>query len=172
MDHTSWVNAALRKLERSGPDGEAAVATITRKHIKIGFRQQGKETGAMGWIDGNLYLNPIRYSDNTPPDDPYLLSLIVHETLLLRQGLFTALSRYGEFQAWQLGFRFLKSLDPERISPIMERILSLPFGWDRGVIRQAAALMIQYAPGYHIHWLPVYPLGREIWHWFTRKGPD
>jgi hypothetical protein len=171
MDHTAWVNAVLQKLDNAGPDGRAAVAYIAARHVQIGFRKQGEATGAMWWIDGNLYLNPAQYSDATPPDDAYMLSLLAHEALHLRQGLFTALSRYGEFQAWQVGFKILKSLDPAQISPVLEQIMALPFGWERGVIRQAAALMIQYDPGYRINWLPVYPLGQELRYWLTRKMP-
>ena len=171
MDHADWVNAALQKLESSGPDGQAAVNFINSRHVRIDFRRQGQATGAMWWIDGNLYLNPDTYSDASSPEDAYMLSLIAHEALHLWQGLFTALSRYGEFQAWQAGFRVLKSLDPSQMSPVMEQILALPFGWNRGVIRQAAALMVAYDPGYHINWLPVYPLGQEVWYGLTREVP-
>ncbi len=171
MDHTAWVNAVLNNLENAGPDGQAAVSYITSHHVQIGFRKQGEATGAMWWIDGNLYLNPTMYSDDTPPGNAYMLNLLTHETLHLRQGFFTALSRYGEFQAWQVGFRILKSLDPAQVSPVLEEILALPFGWDRGVIRNAAALMVQYDPGYRINWLPVYPLRQEIGYWFSRKTP-
>jgi hypothetical protein len=162
MDHVAWVDTVIQKLENAGPDGKHAAEFIQARGVRIGFRKQGPATGAMWWIDGNLYLNPDSYSDETGPDDAYMLSQIAHEAMHLQQGLITALSVYGELQGWQVGFRILKQLDPRQVGPVVEEILALPWGWERSVLRQAADLMVRYAPGYQIKRLPLYPLFREI----------
>jgi hypothetical protein len=172
MDHVTWVDDVLHKLAGAGPEGEKAVAFIQARRVKIGFRRQGEATGAMWWLDGNLYLNPAAYSDTTDPDDAYMLSLIAHEAMHLQQGLVTALSVFGELQGWQAGFRVLKALDPAQIVPVLDEILALPLNWDRAVLNRAADLMVQYDPGYQIHRLPLYPLFREIWYWLTKKSPN
>jgi hypothetical protein len=172
MDHATWVNTALQKLENTGAEALAAVNYIRTRKVKIGFRKQGPATAAMWWIDGNLYLNPDTYSDTHDPGDAFMLSSIAHEAVHLQQGWLTALSRYGEFQAWQMGFRVLKALSPGMVTGVMEDILALPFGWDRGILDQAAALMVQFDPGYQIYRLPVYPLHREIWYCLTKRVPN
>ncbi len=168
MDHNSWVTSALNTLAAAGPEGQAAARYILKRGVQIRFRRQSRTTSAMWHLDGNIYFNPEKYSWMSSPEDAYLVSLIAHEAVHLRQGVLVALSRYGELEAWQAGFRILKLLAPERVSPVMNEILALPLGWDRKVIGRAVELMLEYAPAYRIRWLPVYPLPRELRFWLTR----
>jgi hypothetical protein len=41
------------------------------------------------------------YSYNQPLNDPRIFTLNIHEVRHLQQGFFTALSVYGELEAWQ-----------------------------------------------------------------------
>jgi hypothetical protein len=125
----------------------------------------------MWWTDRNVYIDPRKYSNPSDPGYSYLRSLIVHENVHLRQGPFTALSVYGELQAWQAGFSFLRKLDPGRINPTAEAILRLRLGWDRAVLRLSVGRMLCYAPHYRIRRLPLYPLPWEIRYLLTKQEP-
>ena len=171
MDKTIWVEAVLQHLEIAGLEGRMAAEYLRAHRTRIGFRDQGLASSAMWWIDRNIYINPRKYSNTSDPGDSYLLSLIVHETVHLRQGPLTALSVYGELQAWQAGFSFLRKIDPGRVNPAAEAILALPPGWDRVVLRLAVDRMLRYAPHYRIRRLPLYPLPREIRYLLTRQEP-
>ena len=151
-----------------------------RSHrTKIRFNRQSISTGAIWFIDGNIYLNTRYYSTQTMHNDPHLLSLIVHEVCHLQQGFFTALSVYGELEAWQLGFRVYQSLTGhlplgrgENPHAALLEIMSLPLGWDRQVLRRAQILMQEYAgKGYRADLLPLYPLRKEIRHRLNLNSP-
>jgi len=161
----------MQKLEDAGAEGHATAEYLRAHRTRIGFRDQGSASSAMWGIDRNIYINPRKYPRTSEPGDPYLLSLIVHESVHLQQGPLTALSVYGELQAWQTGFDFLRKLDPARLSPVAEEILRLPFGWDRAVLKLASAWMVRYNPFYRINRLPLYPLHREFWYALTRQVP-
>src|SRR5512137_256708 len=96
---TAWTNSILDTLSRVD---EACVEYLRSHRTKIGFSRQSASTGAIWFIDGNIYLNSRYYNLQTAPDDPHLLSLMVHEVRHLQQGFFTAMSVYGELEAWQL----------------------------------------------------------------------
>jgi hypothetical protein len=117
-----------------------------------------------------------RYAEGSA-DSPYALSLVVHEVRHLQQGWITALSVYGELDAWQCQFRFLGSLawrpleDADR-DGIIARLLSFPLGWDRSVLQTARGLMRAYAgKTYRVDLLPLYPLNRELLFLLTGKRP-
>lgn len=169
MDHAAWLDLSLKHLGSTGPQGAAAADYLKRRGVKIGFHDQ--PTGARWTIFGGIQLHP-RYA-HLPPDDPYALSLIVHETRHLQQGFFTALSVMGELEAWQEQFEFYKSLTGRyapaaSFKPIIAEMMTLSTT-DRAHLRRARELMVAYAgPKYLIYWLPLYPLGREIAHWLNR----
>ncbi len=100
------------------------------------------------------------------------MSLVVHEVRHLQQGWLTALSVYGELDAWQHQFKFLESVNgPYREAPdrsaAIARLMVLPLSWDRSVLRTARQLMRSYAgKGYRIDLLPLYPLHHELAYWF------
>lgn len=169
---TDWTELVLQKLDSAGVEGHATAEYLRAHRTRIGFRDQGLASSAMWWVDRNIYVNPRKYPRTSDPGDPYLLSLIVHETVHLQQGLLTALSVYGELQAWQVGFAFLRKLDSARLNPVAVEILTLPFGWDRAILKLASLWMVRYNPHYRINRLPLYPLHREIWYTLTQQVPD
>ena len=118
---SAWTNLVLDHLNASGQEGAAAVSFIKNRNVKIGFRKQ-KSTGAMWSLNGNIYLNANNFSLSTPPTHAFMLSLVAHEALHLKQGILTALSVYGELEAWQLGFRIYQTLGGRLASSALNRI--------------------------------------------------
>lgn len=172
--HTDWTNSILEILSRVD---EPCVQYLRSHRTKIGFSHQSASTGAIWFIDGNIYLNSRYYNLQTAPDNPHLLSLMVHEVRHLQQGLFTALSVYGELEAWQLGFRVYQNLTGQlprgrggNPQAALLEIMSLPLNWDRQILRRAQTLMQEYAgKGYRSDLLPLYPWGKEIKDWFKHE---
>ena len=155
-----WKQAVVQNL--AGLD--AAMANFIReRRVSISFRECGAHVGAF-WLPGNrIYLNLRHYSLRTDPKDPRIQSILIHEIRHLQQGFFTALSIYGELEAWQLQFRVQQELTGEPYHPNLVELMSLPLGWDRAVLRRAQALMQVYASqAYRSDLLPLYPWGREL----------
>ncbi|MBN1303971.1 MAG: hypothetical protein JXA13_06010 [Anaerolineales bacterium] len=170
--HQDWVNAVLENLAGAGEYGRPAVEFITSEKVHIGFRRQGKSTGAMVWPGRGIYLNPRFYSLKTAADDPYLLSLVAHEARHLQQGWLTTLSVYGELDAWKLGFRVYHALTNALPGPAIRELMGLPLNWDRAVLSRASRLMRDYAgKGYYSNLLPLYPLHMEIAYRVTHRLP-
>ncbi|MCF6278104.1 MAG: hypothetical protein L3J16_05055 [Anaerolineales bacterium] len=168
MEIFDWENAILDKLAGTNELGCDAANFIRRRKVKIKFRQYSKSTGARWLLRRRITLNSHYYSSATALNDPGMLSLLIHEVHHLRQGMLTALSVYGELDAWQVGYRFYKMLDERKLHPALEELLVLPLNRDRDILRRAAQLMQVYAGrGYHINWLPLYPLHEEIVYWLT-----
>lgn len=167
MDNESKVNRMLTRLEETGPEGRAARDFLRARRVKVGLRPQ--PTGARWTLFGHIELHPSQV-DN----EAYALSLIVHEVRHLKQGLLGALSVRGELEAWQEQFAFLKSHTGQytaspRHNAIIEQLMSLSLDSRADLIR-ARELIREYAgPKYRIHWLPLFPLGRKMWFWVTRK---
>ncbi|MEW6030394.1 MAG: hypothetical protein AB1554_13055 [Chloroflexota bacterium] len=166
METAAWIDQSLRRLDLAESRGAAAANYLRRHRVRLGFRDQ--PTAARWTIFGGIQLHP-RYA-LLPPDDPYALSLIVHETRHLQQGFFTALSVMGELEAWQEQFEFYQSLTGKyapvtALEPIIAELMTLS-PTDRAHLRRARELMAAYAgPKYRIYRLPLYPLGREIRYW-------
>ncbi len=163
VDYPSWTQGLVSNLERFGPEATDALRYIERRGTRVSVHDQ--PTGARWTLDRRIEIHP-RYA-KLPPDDPYALSLIVHEVRHLQQGFFTALSVYGELDAWQLQFGLLKSWTGQyhadsKKNQVLLRIMSLPLGWDRTVLEGARHLMQDYAgKQYRVDLLPLYPLGAE-----------
>jgi hypothetical protein len=163
-EHAAWLAEAVQSLRDAGPEAVEALEYIARHRIRLGVRAQ--PTGARWTADGRIELNPhlVKYA----PTHPDTLGLIIHEVRHLQQGPWTALSVYGELDAWQLQFRFLKSRPAQynedgTRSSVVEQLVALPLDWDRQVLAHARALMRYYAgERYRIDLLPLYPLPREI----------
>jgi hypothetical protein len=171
MDAAAWSGSTLNNLAKAGEDGISMVNFIETRQVKIGFRKQ-KSTGAMWFLDGNIYLNANTYSLATAPTDAFMLSLVAHEALHLKQGIFTALSVYGELESWQLGFRVYQNLGGAINSSALDELMKLPFGYDREMLNKARSLMQEYAgKGYRIDLLPRYPFPEEVAYFFTHKVP-
>jgi len=163
--------SVFKELEKHGPLGLATETFMRQRKVSLKFRKQ-KNSGAAWTLVGNIHLNANDYSINTKPDNPGMLSLVVHEVHHLKQGLLTALSVYGELDAWQVGFNFYQGMTGSRVNPILQELLEMPLGFSRDVLREAARLMKAYSPGYRIDLLPLYPIHREIAWWLTRKEPE
>ncbi len=163
-EHAAWVASVLTQLQGYGPEAAFALQYMQQHRTKLGVHDQ--PTGARWTIDRRIEMHPS-YAKG-PADDPYTVSLVIHEVRHLQQGPLTALSVYGELEAWQLQFRFLKRVtgryhaDPSRAA-ILEKLVLLPLGWDRELLQHAREMIRAYAGRiYRIDLLPLYPLHREI----------
>lgn len=156
-----------------GETGRSTVDFLRSHKTRLSLRRQGRATGARWTLGGSIYLNPRHFSPATPFDHPGLLSLIVHETVHLRQGVGTALSIYGELEAWQVGLAFYCAISGKAPGRLAAEILALAHGWNRDVLRQARMLMRAYAgKKYRADLLPLYPMPLEIRYWLTRRAPS
>ncbi|MBV6450099.1 MAG: hypothetical protein MHPDNHAH_00819 [Anaerolineales bacterium] len=163
MTRAAWSQNLLLSLERFGEEGQNAASFLRKRKTYIGFWKARKNVGAFWTPLKTIHLNTVYYSLGTNPADPHVLTLLIHEVKHLQQGLVTALSVYGELEAWQLQFRLFYQKTNAKMHPAIEKLLSLPFGWDRDVLLQARTLMQEYAgKGYRVDLLPLYPLGKEI----------
>jgi hypothetical protein len=169
---TAWTDLVLDHLNTAGQEGAAAVSFIKNRKITIGFRKQ-KSTGAMWSLNGNIYLNANNYSLSTPPTHAFMLSLVAHEALHLKQGIVTALSVYGELEAWQLGFRIYQTLGGKIVSSALNELMGLQVRYDRDMLKKVRFLMQEYAgKGYRIDLLPLFPAWKELGYFFTGKTPQ
>jgi hypothetical protein len=170
---SEWLADLLASLQHSGPEAEATARYIGENDIHLGVHAQ--PTGAR-WRPGRrIDLHP-RYLESAP-QDAYPLSLVIHEVRHLQQGPLIALSVYGELEAWQAQFHFIRS----RAAPYHEvagraqligQLMSLPLGWDRTVLARARSLMKEFAgTRYRIDLLPLYPLHLELVWAITRRQP-
>jgi hypothetical protein len=166
----SFRNEILSQLEKHSSVGVTTVEFLRKHNVSIKFRTK-KHSAAAWTLTGNIELNLAMNQNRKPSKDPYILSLVIHEARHLQQGLFKALSVYGELDAWQVGFKFYKDLIGSPLDPLSEEILHLPLNWSRTELIKAAKLMKKYSPLYRIDLLPLYPLPHEIVWWVTRKEP-
>jgi len=170
MEHTVWTTSLLEAVAQVGDEGLAACDFIRARRTKIGFKQVRPSVGAFWTLFGNIRLNSQYYSYNTPLDDLRVKTLIIHEVRHLQQGIFTALSVYGELDAWQLEFGIYHRVKGKYPHPAIAELMTLPLKYDRAVLKKAASLMQAYAgKGYRVDLLPLYPLGKEIKYWIFRQ---
>ena len=171
LDSAKWTRLVLENLAAASPDGASAVNFIEQRKINIMFRKQ-KATGAMWSLDGNIYLNSDSFSLITPVTHAFMLSLIAHEALHLKQGIATALSVYGELEAWKLGFKVYQSLGGKIFSDALDELMLLPVDHNREMLRKVRTLMQDYAgKRYRIDLLPLYPVWSEVKYLFTGRIP-
>lgn len=161
----------FKELAKYGSTGLDSVAFMRQHRVKLKFRLQ-KNSGAAWTLGGNILLNAQTYSTNSKPDNPGMLSLLVHEVHHLRQGFLTAFSVYGELDAWQVGFNFYQDMTGSPLNPLLQELLQLPLNYSRVGLKDATRLMKAYSPGYRIDLYPLYPIHREIAWWLTRKEPE
>lgn len=155
-----WREKLLEHLAQTGELGAETVRYIREKGVRMRFRRYSKSTGARWFLFRRISLNSRYYSTESSLTDPKLLSLLVHEIHHLKQGVLTAFSVYGELDAWQVEYRFYKTLKPGKLHPALEELLSLPLNYERDNLRHAAKLMQDYAgKGYRVDLLPLRPLG-------------
>jgi hypothetical protein len=170
MEHSVWVNALLDHVGEVGDEGLAAVQFIRTHKTQIGFKRVRPNIGAFWTIFGNIRLNSQYYTYDTPLDDLRIRTLIIHEARHLQQGMGTALSVYGELDAWQLEFRIYHRIKATYPHPAIAELMTLPLEYDRAVLKKAASLMQTYAgKGYRADLLPLFPTGREVRYWVIRS---
>jgi hypothetical protein len=170
MEHNLWKENLLEAVMEIGEEGRTAVEFIRRRKTKIGFKQVRPSVGAFWTPFGSINLNSRYYTYETPFDELRIKTLIIHEARHLQQGLMTALSVWGELDAWQLEFGIYHRIKGKYPHAAVAEIMKLPLGYDRTVLREAACLMQTYAgKGYRVDLLPLYPLTREIKYWMTRR---
>jgi hypothetical protein len=170
MEHDVWKEKLFEAVTTLGEEGSTAVEYLKARGVKIGFKKVRPNVGAFWTVFGNIRLNSQYYSYETSLDDLRIRTLIIHEARHLQQGLITALSVYGELDAWQLEFGIYHRLRGRYPHPAVAELVQLPLEYNRAMLKKAANLMQDYAgKGYRVDLLPLYPLGREIQYWVTRK---
>lgn len=169
MEHTVWVDNLLNAIAEIGDEGQATVNFLRARRTKIGFKLVRSNVAAFWTVFGNIRLNSHHYNYDTSLNDLRIKTLIIHEVRHLQQGIFKALSVYGELEAWQLEFRIYHRIKGKYPHAAIAELMNLPLEYNRDVLKKAAKLMQDYAgKGYRIDLLPLYPLGREINYWLTR----
>ena len=169
MEHTVWMENLLEAVAQLGEEGQTAAEFIRTNKTKIGFKRVRPNVGAFWTAFGNIRLNSLYYTYETSFDELRIKTLIIHEARHLQQGLMTALSVYGELDAWQLEFGIYHRIKRTYPHSAIAELMNLPLGYDRGVLKQAAQLMQNYAgKGYRVDLLPLFPLNKEVKYWFTR----
>jgi hypothetical protein len=172
MDHATWLNLLFDGLEKFGNEGRATVAYLRSQGTKIALKPTKPSIGAWWTITGNINLNTRYYSYDNSLNNTRVFTLVVHEVRHLQQGFITALSVYGELDAWQLEWSIYHRMHKRYPHPAIEELMSLPLGWDRAVLRKAVQLMQAYATkGYRADLLPLYPIVKEIAYQLFRKVP-
>ncbi len=172
MGHSTWLNGLFENLENFEQEGRATVAYLRAHRTKIAFKKNKPSTGAWWTVGGNINLNSLYYSYDTSLTETRVFTLIIHEVRHLQQGFFTALSIYGEMDAWQLEWNIYYRLHQRYPHPAIEELMSLPLGWDRALLRKAVQLMQGYAgKGYRADLLPLYPLGKEAGYRLFKRIP-
>ena len=164
-----WLDTLLARLASTGEAGEAALRYLTERRTRIRVRKQN--SGARWTVFGNIEVSPA-YVDGK--NDPYALSLLVHEVHHLKQGWHLALSVQGELEAWQIQFAYLKSLTgnyspyPQH-NAIIAELMTFSLH-NREQLKRCRILMQQFAgKKYRIDLYPSFPLMKEIRFWLTGK---
>ena len=171
MEHQVWKENLLDAVIQLGEEGRAAVEFLRARRIKIGFMQVRPNVGAFWTVFGNIRLNSLYYTYETSFDELRIKTLIIHEARHLQQGLITALSVYGELDAWQLEFGTYYRIKGKYPHAAIAELMKLPLGYDRSILKEAARLMQTYAgKGYRVDLLPLFPLPREIKFWMTKRA--
>lgn len=170
MEHSIWMENLLEAVAQIGEEGRAAVDFVRIHKTKIGFKRVRPNVGAFWTVFGNINLNSLYYTYETPFDELRIKTLVIHEARHLQQGIMMALSVYGELDAWQLEFGIYHRVKGVYPHTAIEEIMSLPLKYDRFILKKAAQLMQAYAgKGYRVDLLPLFPLTKEIKYWLMRR---
>jgi hypothetical protein len=170
MEHNIWKENLFEAVTLMGEEGRAAVEFLRARRTRIGFQRVRPNVGAFWTVFGNIRLNSRYYTYQTPLDDLRIRTLIVHEARHLQQGIVTALSVYGELDAWQLQFGIYHRIRGQYPHAAVAELMKLPLEYDRTVLKQAASLMQAYAgKGYRVDLLPLFPVNKEIKYWLKDR---
>src|SRR5690349_14531429 len=172
MDDSVWLEQYLEKVSACSEEGLQAVEYVRANRTKVGFKRARKSVGAFWTLWRSFHLNSRHYTRESSLQDVRAWTIFVHEVRHLQQGPVTALSIYGELDAWQYEFRLYKRLIGRELKPALEELLTLPLNFDRDNLRRAQKLMTIFAgKGYAAWLLPLYPITKEIRYWVTRRQP-
>lgn len=170
MHHSEWLERYFEKVASSSEEGTEAVRFVRENNIRVGLKRARKSAGAFWTLDGSIYLNKAHYTMESALENPRAWTLFVHETRHLQQGAATAISVYGELDAWQCEFRLYKKIIGKTLKPELEELLALELSYDRRTLRRARRLMTDFAGFWYAAWiLPLYPIHKEVVYWVTRK---
>lgn len=170
MQPSDWLEKYFEKVSLSSAEGWDAVEYVRARKIKVGMRRARKSVGAFWTLERKFFLNSLHFTPESVLENPRAWTVFVHEVRHLQQGALTALSIYGELEAWQVEFNLYKKLTGKILPTTLEKLLSLPLNLDRANLRRARKLMIQHAgKGYGANLLPLYPIHIEIQYWVTRR---
>lgn len=170
MDRHEWLEQYFEKVTQSSEEGREAVEYVRANKTEVGLKRARKNVGAFWTLTRRFYLNSLHYSQESALENPRAWTIFVHEVRHLQQGPITAISIYGELDAWQYEFRLYKRITGHELKPILEELLTLPLNFDRNNLRRARKLMTEFAgKGYAAWILPLYPITKEIKYWLTRK---
>lgn len=162
----------LTNLEMFTPYGPPAAAYL-RAHA-TGFGYFTQTGNAAAWT---LFNNLILHA-KTDLNHPRTMALLIHEVLHLQQPFTLRLSIKGELLAWQLEYQVYYAATGKYYGEPGAPFDGRKAQWEaisqlsadsRPDLAQAQRLMKEISPTYRSHLLPLYPLGRELWHWLTRK---
>ena len=171
MEHQLWKENLLEAVTQLGEEGRTAVEFLRVRQTKIGFKQVRPNVGAFWTVFGSIHLNSRYYTYETPFNDLRIKTLVIHEARHLQQGLITALSVYGELDAWQLEFGIYHRIKGNYPHTAIADLMKLPLGYDRTVLKEAVCLMQAYAgKGYRADLLPLFPLPRELRYRLTGRS--
>jgi hypothetical protein len=168
----------FQKLSEIEQLSSEVVAYMKEKSVRIGFHKQYKSGG--GWT----FLRNITLSPGDDPLNPYVLSLIIHETFHLKQTIWTRLSMQGELRAWQYQMRTYPHISRNKGAEIGSS--GEAYGesrvtkehWDelsslspdsREDLEKAQEIMTKISPGYRSGCLPLYPMGKEFKYFWGRN---
>jgi hypothetical protein len=170
VQKTEWREQFLKAVSSCSSEGKEAVDYIHAHKTHVGIRRARKSVGAFWTLTRVIYLNVAHYSQESSLVDPSAWVLLIHEVRHLQQGWLTALSIYGELDAWQYQFCVQKKIKGNQFDPLLEEILSLPLNMERKNLQRARQLMTKFAgKSYGANWLPLYPIHQEIKYWLTGK---
>ena len=171
MDHSEWLERYFLKVAESSEEGAQAVRFVREKNIRVGLKRARKSVGAFWTMGRSFYLNAVHYTMESALENPRAYTLFVHEVRHLQQGIPTAMSVYGELDAWQYEFRLYKRLVGKTLKPELEELLTLPLIFERATLKHARKLMTKFGGFWYGAWiLPLYPIHKELRYWVTRKS--
>jgi hypothetical protein len=172
---TEIYEQVCQKLSEFDQLGSEVVTFMREKKVRVGFHKQDKSGG--GWT----FLRNITLSPGDDPLNPYVLSLIIHETYHLQQSIWTRLSMQGELRAWQYQKQTYPNIAKTKGNEIGspgEAYGGTKKFWDelfalspesREDLAKAQDMMTTISPGYRSGCLPLYPLGDEFKYYWGRK---
>lgn len=162
QNRQDWELNVLSKLSASGALGKRAASYVADNNVRLSFAAQptGARWTLMGMILGpkEIQINPNTEAGTRTAKDTWSISLIAHEAKHYEQGLFTALSVYGELEAWQLQMKVLRGLGAPPTHKNLLAIEKLKWSHDPKVLKEAARLMKELDPNYRIELLPLNPI--------------